>query len=119
MQAGTEYMECHNKAAGILYRNMCTQYGLEDPQSECTTPPRVVENHQPTIQFFFIRQICLLDRKFINVCPQLVLIYFNTKIFVAVIGAEIYLDRHDLKQLTSTVISSRPTTCLLDHIVAR
>lgn len=26
--ASTAYMECHNQAAGIVYRNICTEYGM-------------------------------------------------------------------------------------------
>ena len=37
MQAGTAYMERHNQVAGIVYRNICTEYGLEVPRSEWKT----------------------------------------------------------------------------------
>ena len=32
MQAGSAYMERHNQVAGIVYRNIWTQYGLEGPK---------------------------------------------------------------------------------------
>lgn len=28
-QAGTAYMERHNQVDGMVYRNICTEYGLE------------------------------------------------------------------------------------------
>ncbi|TWW72943.1 hypothetical protein D4764_15G0003370 [Takifugu flavidus] len=31
MLAGKAYMERHNQVAGIVYRNICTKYGLEGP----------------------------------------------------------------------------------------
>ena len=37
-------MERHNQVAGIVYRNICTEYGLEVPILEWKTPPKVVEN---------------------------------------------------------------------------
>ena len=44
MLAGKAYMECHNQVAGIVYRNICAEYGLETPRSKWETPPKVVEN---------------------------------------------------------------------------
>ena len=34
MQTGMEYMECHDKVAGIVYRNICVEYGSEVPKSK-------------------------------------------------------------------------------------
>ena len=53
MQAGTAYMERHNQVAGIVYRNICTEFGLEVPRSEWKTPPKVVENDQAKILWDF------------------------------------------------------------------
>ena len=39
MQAGKAYLERHNQA-GIVYRNICSEYGLELPGSKWTTPPK-------------------------------------------------------------------------------
>ncbi|KAI3355858.1 hypothetical protein L3Q82_004410 [Scortum barcoo] len=44
MLAGKAYMERHNQVAGIVYRNICTEFGLEVPRSKWATPPKVVEN---------------------------------------------------------------------------
>ena len=38
MLAGSAYMERHNQVAGIVYRNICTQYGLEVPKSQWAKP---------------------------------------------------------------------------------
>ena len=34
MLAGKVYMESHNQVAGIVYRNICVEYGLEVPGSK-------------------------------------------------------------------------------------
>ncbi len=44
MQAGTAYMGRHNQVAGIVYKNIWTEYGLEVLRSGWTTPPKVVKN---------------------------------------------------------------------------
>ncbi|TWW69265.1 COP9 signalosome complex subunit 1 [Takifugu flavidus] len=49
MLAGKAYMERHNQVAGIVYRNICTEYGLEVPGSRWETPPKVLENEQAKI----------------------------------------------------------------------
>ncbi|TWW69263.1 hypothetical protein D4764_18G0000690 [Takifugu flavidus] len=49
MLAGKAYMERHNQVAGIVYRNICTEYGLEVPGTRWETPPKVVENKQAKI----------------------------------------------------------------------
>ncbi|TWW69232.1 hypothetical protein D4764_18G0000380 [Takifugu flavidus] len=53
MLAGKAYMERHNQVAGIVYRNICTEYGLEVPGSRWETPPKVVENKQAKILWDF------------------------------------------------------------------
>jgi len=37
MQAGMAYMERYNQVAGIVYRNICADYGLEVPKSKWET----------------------------------------------------------------------------------
>ena len=34
MQAGSAYMERNNQVAGIVFRNICAEYGLEAPKSK-------------------------------------------------------------------------------------
>ena len=46
-------MERHNQIAGIMHRNICTEYGLEVPASRCETSPRVIENEQVKIRWDF------------------------------------------------------------------
>uniref|UniRef100_A0A3B3HDB2 HAT C-terminal dimerisation domain-containing protein n=1 Tax=Oryzias latipes TaxID=8090 RepID=A0A3B3HDB2_ORYLA len=53
MLAGKAYMERHNQVAGIIYRNMCAEYGLETPRSKWETPPKVVENERAKILWDF------------------------------------------------------------------
>lgn len=43
MQAGTTYTDKHNWVAGIVYRNICVEYGLELPKSQWKTPLKVVQ----------------------------------------------------------------------------
>uniref|UniRef100_A0A8C4WGB1 Reverse transcriptase domain-containing protein n=1 Tax=Gopherus evgoodei TaxID=1825980 RepID=A0A8C4WGB1_9SAUR len=43
MQAGTAYTERHNQVAGIVYRNICTAYGLDPPKTRWEIPQNVVE----------------------------------------------------------------------------
>ncbi|XP_055368950.1 uncharacterized protein LOC129604859 [Betta splendens] len=38
MLAGKAYMKRHNQVAGIVYRNICAEYGLETPRSKWETP---------------------------------------------------------------------------------
>ena len=45
MQAGTAYTERHNQVAGIVDRNICSEYGLDPPKSRWETPQKVVENN--------------------------------------------------------------------------
>ncbi|TWW59309.1 hypothetical protein D4764_06G0008390 [Takifugu flavidus] len=56
MLAGKAYMEWHNQVAGIVYRNICTEYGLEVPGTRWETPPKVVENEQAKILWDFHRK---------------------------------------------------------------
>ncbi|XP_054913489.1 uncharacterized protein LOC129377515 [Poeciliopsis prolifica] len=51
--AGKAYMERHNQVAGIVYRNICAEYGLETPRSKWETPPKVVENARAKILWDF------------------------------------------------------------------
>lgn len=53
MLAGKAYMERHNQVAGIVYRNICAEYGLETPGSRWETPPKVVENDRAKILWDF------------------------------------------------------------------
>ncbi|TWW69428.1 ATP-dependent Clp protease proteolytic subunit, mitochondrial [Takifugu flavidus] len=53
MLAGKAYMERHNQVAGIVYRNICTEYGLEVPGSRWETPTKVLENKQAKILWDF------------------------------------------------------------------
>ena len=43
------YMKRLNKVAGIMYRNICTEYGLEVPKSKLEIPTKVVENDRAKI----------------------------------------------------------------------
>lgn len=47
-------MESHNQVAGIVYRNICAEYGLETPRSKWETPPKVVENYRAKILWDFL-----------------------------------------------------------------
>ncbi|KAK7886240.1 hypothetical protein WMY93_025861 [Mugilogobius chulae] len=53
MLAGKACMERHNQVAGIVYRNICAEYGLETPRSKWETPPKVVENDRAKILWVF------------------------------------------------------------------
>ncbi|XP_037549573.1 usherin [Nematolebias whitei] len=53
IQAGKAYMEHHEQAAGIVYRNICAKYGLEVPQLKLETPPKVVEKGRTKILWDF------------------------------------------------------------------
>lgn len=53
MLAGKAYLERHNQVAGIVYRNICTEYGLEVPRSRWETPPKVMENNRAKILWDF------------------------------------------------------------------
>ena len=53
MLAMKAYMEHHNQVAGIVYRNICAEYGSETPGSKWETPPKVVENDRAKILWDF------------------------------------------------------------------
>lgn len=53
MLTGDAYMEFHNHVAGVLYRNFCKRFGLENPRSKWGTPLKVVENHRVKILWDF------------------------------------------------------------------
>lgn len=53
MLASKAYMDRHNQIAGIVYRNICTQDGLEKPRSTLDTCPKVVGNDRAKIQSDF------------------------------------------------------------------
>ena len=53
MLAGSAYMDRHNQVAGIVYRNICTQYGLEVPKSQWAIPQKVVENNRAKVPWDF------------------------------------------------------------------
>ncbi|KAK7881151.1 hypothetical protein WMY93_029560 [Mugilogobius chulae] len=50
---GKVYMERHNQVAGIVYRNICAEYGLETPRSKWETPSKVVDNDRAKILWDF------------------------------------------------------------------
>jgi hypothetical protein len=47
--AGVAYTERHNNVAGVVYRGLCTQYGLNQPQHWWETPNKVNENSRAKI----------------------------------------------------------------------
>ncbi|TWW73335.1 hypothetical protein D4764_15G0007290 [Takifugu flavidus] len=53
MLAGKEYMERHNQVAGIVYRNICTEYGLEIQADKMVVANQpdivVVDKHRKTV----------------------------------------------------------------------
>ncbi|KAM9816571.1 carbohydrate sulfotransferase 6 isoform X4 [Syngnathus typhle] len=53
MLAGKANMERHNQVAGIVYRNICAEYGLEAPSSKWEAPPKVAENGRAKILWDF------------------------------------------------------------------
>ena len=53
MQKGTAYMERQNQGAGIVYRNICAEYGLEVQKLKWETPLKVVENDRTKILWDF------------------------------------------------------------------
>ena len=53
MQAGTAYTERHNQVAGIVYRNIFSEYGLDPPKSRWETPQKVVENNRTKLLWGF------------------------------------------------------------------
>ncbi|TKS67246.1 Multidrug resistance protein 1 [Collichthys lucidus] len=53
MLAGSAYMERHNQVAGIVYRNICNQYGIEVPKSRWAIPQKVAENNRAKVLWDF------------------------------------------------------------------
>ena len=53
MQAGMAYMERHSQVAGMVYRNICAEYGLKVLKSKWGTPPKVVDNDKAKIPWDF------------------------------------------------------------------
>ena len=68
MQAGTAYTERHNQVAGIVYRNICSKYGLDPPKSRWETPQKVVKNNRAKLLWDFQIQT---DRKILANQPVL------------------------------------------------
>ena len=71
MQAGTAYTERHNQVAGIVYRNICSEYGLDPPKSRWETPQKVVENNRAKLLWDFPIQ---KNRKVLANQPDIVVI---------------------------------------------
>ena len=57
--------------AVIVYRNICTEYGLETPRSKWETPPKVVENEPGKILWDFQIQT---DRKVMANQPDIMVV---------------------------------------------
>ena len=53
MQAGTSYIEHHNQVAGVVYRNICADYGLEVPKTKWDTPSKIMKNYRAKILWDF------------------------------------------------------------------
>jgi hypothetical protein len=51
--AGTAYMERHNHVAGVVYRGLCTRYGLTQPQHWWEIPSKVNEDNRAKILWEF------------------------------------------------------------------
>ena len=53
---GTAYTERHNHVAGLVYRNLCAQYGIRQPEKWWEMPDKVNENDRAKILWdFYIR----------------------------------------------------------------
>ncbi|TWW61003.1 hypothetical protein D4764_05G0010930 [Takifugu flavidus] len=79
--AGKTYMERHNQVAGIVYRNICTEYGLEVPGSRWETPPKVLENKQAKIPWDFQIQT---DKMVVANQPDIVVVNKHQKTVVVI-----------------------------------
>ena len=64
-------MERHNQVAGIVYRNICTQYGLEVPKSQWAKPQKVVENNRAKVLWDFSIQT---DKQLLANQPDIVVV---------------------------------------------
>ena len=71
MLAGSAYMERHNQVAVIVYRNICTQYGLEVPKPQWDITPKVVENNKAKILWNFSFQT---DKQLLANQPDIVVV---------------------------------------------
>ena len=71
MQAGPAYTKRHNQVAGIVYKNICSEYGLDPPKSRWETPQKVVENNRATLLCDFPIQT---DSKVLSNQPDMVII---------------------------------------------
>ena len=71
MPAGKAYTARHNNVAGIMYRNICTEYGLDPPKSRWETPQTVVENNRAKVLWDFHIQT---DRKVLANQPDIVIV---------------------------------------------
>ncbi|TWW59398.1 hypothetical protein D4764_06G0009280 [Takifugu flavidus] len=81
MLAGKAYMERHNQVAGIVYRNICTEYGLEVPGSRWETPLKVLENKQAKILWDFQIQT---DKMVVANQPDIVVVDKHQKTVVVI-----------------------------------
>ncbi|KAF7642179.1 hypothetical protein LDENG_00262910 [Lucifuga dentata] len=71
MLDGTAYTERHNQVAGIVYRNICAEYGLEVLKSKWETPPKVVENGRAKVLWDFKFQT---DKQLLDNQPDMVVV---------------------------------------------
>ena len=69
--AGSAYMERHNQVAGIVYRNICTQYGIEVPKSQWAAPQKVAENNRAKVLWDFSFQT---DKQVLANQPDIVVV---------------------------------------------
>ena len=71
MQAWKAYTKRHNHVADIVYRNLCTEYGLDPTKLRWETPQKVVENSRAKLLWDFQTQT---DRKVLANQPDIVVI---------------------------------------------
>ncbi|TWW67382.1 hypothetical protein D4764_02G0004230 [Takifugu flavidus] len=107
MLAGKAYMERHNQVAGIVYRNICTEYGLEVPGTRWETPPKVVENEQTKILWDFQIQT---DKMVVANQPDIVVVDKHRKT-VVVIDVAIPSDSN-IKKNTNVYLPVFPVSTL-------
>ncbi|KAF7645372.1 hypothetical protein LDENG_00205860, partial [Lucifuga dentata] len=65
------YTERHSQVAGIVYRNICVEYGLKVPKSKWETPPKVVENSRAKVLWDFKFQT---DKQLLANQPDMVVV---------------------------------------------
>ncbi|KAF7651925.1 hypothetical protein LDENG_00103690, partial [Lucifuga dentata] len=80
--------ERHNQVAGIVYRNVCAEYGLEVPKSKWETPPKLIENGRAKFLWDFKFQT---DKQLLANQPDMVVVNKGEK-RAAVINAAIPSD---------------------------